>query len=208
MCSCPCSVIHQRTIVVPAPENLSVARTFKIAVLTVPQVMLASKVQRRRGHTVQSNVELSRSIFLRENFIKNVDAILVVGTFDLEPCPCSPKVLCLRFSALQSSISNKDATTLLSIIGSSSGKHGFELSRTCGSSGQTCAQSDRDLLVALHDCRTSLPRKAGASKISRFNQFCYMLTYRRVAAPPRMTALCPSSIRSRAVGARSRCSPA
>ena len=97
---------------------------------------------------------------------------------------CAPKVLCLRFPVLQSSISNEDATTLLSIIGSSSRKHGFEMSRTCGSSSMTCAQSDRDLLVALHNYRTLLSCKAGAAKITHFNQCCYMVTYRRVAASP------------------------
>ena len=137
-----------------------------------------------RGHTVTSCAELSQCMLFQENFITHVDVTLILGLFDREAATCSPKVLCLHFHALQSSISNTDATTLLSIIGSSSGKHGFELARTCGSSGMTCAQSDRDLLRALHDCRTSLPRKLGAIKITRHSKFSYKITYRRVLDPP------------------------
>lgn len=60
----------------------------------------------------------------------------------------------------------------------------MELARTCGSSGMICAQSGRDLLLALHECSTSLPHKAGASKITCFNQYCYWIAYRHVAAQP------------------------
>ena len=102
----------------------------------------------------------------------------------LETQPCAPKVLLLRFNALRSSVSHVDVTALLSKIGSISGKHGFEFSRTCGSSGRTSAQSNRDLLRALHACPTSLPRKVGACKVMTHNPFTYLITYRRVKAPP------------------------
>ena len=48
----------------------------------------------------------------------------------------------------------------------------------------TCAQLDRDLLRALHDCRTSLPRKLGATKFTRHSKFSYKITYRCVSDPP------------------------
>ena len=152
MQKCPCAHApvppHTvRMICVPSPEDPAKARTFKVAVLVVPQVIPTAKVQHKRGHTVASNFELSRSIILRDNFIKNVNAILVLGTFDLEARPCPPKILSLQFPALQSSVSTSEATYLLSILGSSSGKQGFELSRTYGSSGMVCAQSDRDMTL-------------------------------------------------------------
>ena len=77
------------------------------------------------------------------------------------------------------SLIDKETEELLATIGNVSGKHGFELTRTGGSSGKTNDQSDMNLLSALHDVQTALPRRLGACKITR-NNLHYTLTYRRV----------------------------
>ena len=145
---------------------------------------LTSDIQERRGHTIVSSAEITRNIMFKQDYINNVDVILLLHGYCLEPRPCAHKVLLLCFPALKASISRADATAILSQIESSSRKHGFEFVRTCGSSGMTCAQADRDLLCALRHCQTSLPRKVGACKITRHNQFAYLITYRCVKAPP------------------------
>ena len=189
VCHSPVPAHEIKDICVPSPEDPFVSRKFRVAIIMIPQTRLTSSVQHLRGHTAVDSAKLSRSILFKANYIKNTDAILILGMYCLETQPCAPKVLLLRFPALRSSVSHVEATALLSQIGSTSGKHGFEFVRTCGSSGMTGAQSDRDLLRALHDCPTSLPRKVGACKVMTHNPFSYLITYRRVKAPPEDTVV-------------------
>ena len=80
-----------------------------------------------------SAAEITRNILFKQDYIKNVDIIILLGVYCLEPRQCAHKLLLLRFPALKASVSRADATVILSQIGSSSGKHGFEFARTCGS---------------------------------------------------------------------------
>ena len=109
----------------------------------------------------------------------HVDITIILGELSLEGRHYPPKLLLLLFHKMQSSLTNKEAEELLTTIGNVSGKHGFELTRTGGYSGKTSEQSDRNLLSALHDVNTALPRRLGACKITK-DELHYTLTYRRV----------------------------
>ena len=171
-------------VVVQAPEDPDLSRAFKVAIINLRQVKRASDVTCLRGHTVSSVSGLAGRQLFRDVSVPNVDATLMLGNFELEDQPCSPKVLCLRFHALQSALSCENATHLFRDLSTMSGKHGFEFARVCGSSGMTCAQADRDFLRALHEVETSLPWKVGATKITCYHPFKYKVTYRTLSPPP------------------------
>ena len=105
--------------------------------------------------------------------------LVLLGGWELEPMPRPPeKLLLLRFPGIGSSMTDEEVTDVLALIRSISGRRGYEFTRSCGSSGLVTDQTDRDLLVALRDCPSALPRKAGASKITRGSRG-YFVTYRR-----------------------------
>ena len=93
----------------------------------------------------------NRSFFDSTSTKFPVDITIILGELSLEGSHYPPKLLLLRFQKTQSSLTNKEAEELLSTIGNVSGKHGFELKRTGGSSGKISEQYDRNLLFALHD---------------------------------------------------------
>ena len=104
----------KRDVVVFAPEDPTVSRKFRVGILMIPLTKLTSDVQEQRGHAVVSSAEITRSIMFKQDYIKNVDVILILGVYCLEPRSCAHKVLLLCFPVLKVSISRADATTMLS----------------------------------------------------------------------------------------------
>ena len=147
--------------------------------ISVPQTRTTSEVLHRKGRPAKDVRELAHCHLYTDITSQKTDIAIIVGLFDKESEKFPPKLLLLRFHKMQSSLSNEESTELLSIIGNVSGKGGFEMTRICGLSGSRSEQADRNILSALHDCQSSLPRRVGACKLTR-QQFDYVATYRRM----------------------------
>jgi hypothetical protein len=175
---------------VPSPEDPLRTRKFVLQIITVPVVSdpLSTAGKGETDHDLET---LAGYYFLDNIAMKGkIDATIVIASNeatnlkDIIIKNVVPKLLLLRFhSMMNSTVSDDEVQQLYELIGSVSGKRGFEMTRTGGSSGQTSDQTDVEFLHALHEVHTSLPRRLGACKITR-DKLLYNVTYRKVTPKP------------------------
>ena len=92
---------------------------------SVPQTRTTSKALCRKGRPANNVKELAQCHLHTDVVSKMSDITIILGLFDKESEKFPPKLLLLRFHKMQSSLSNKESTELLSIIGNVSEKGGF-----------------------------------------------------------------------------------
>ena len=176
----PKEFVESMDLVVHAPEDPRRSRKFVVAVGSVGQEKTAMQVSSRNAKPANDVYELAHSyLFSSSAATLSPDVLILLGRWEKEPLPHPPeKLLLLRLCGMLSNMTNEQATEFLSMLRVLCGRHGFEFNRSCGSSGLPSDQSDCDLLTALKECSSALPRKAGAAKITR-GETAYYITYRR-----------------------------
>ena len=162
---------------VSSPEDSKLTRSWKIQVITVPQVISTVDVIKRKGCTTFSCEVLSHTLFFGYNQINaKVDVTIILGSLNVNGMS-TPKLILMRFHRMISSITSPcQAKSLYHTLRCVSGKNGFELNRVGGSSGLRSEQSDQDFLFVINELPSTLPRKCGACLIIPF-QFGYKVLY-------------------------------
>ena len=115
-------------------------------------------------------------------FSADCNVTIILGEFTLEDEAKAPKLLLLRPSGmLCNEVFTKPqrdnfAQNIFNHIRSLAGRRGFEIRRTCGSSGKVSHETDKDLLQFLSYHEAILPRFAHGCLIIRAEDrylFCY-----------------------------------
>jgi hypothetical protein len=128
------------------------------------------------------NTVPSLSFFLFRVFSSDCNVTIFLGEFTLEDDAKAPKLLLLRPSGmLCNDVYTKTqrdafAADIYNHVRSLAGKRGFEIRRTCGSSGKVSHETDKDLLRFLCHHEAVLPRFAHGCVIIRAEDrylFCY-----------------------------------
>ena len=106
---------------------------------------------------------MSSTFFGNDDLREDVDATVILGNLCKEEGNLPPKLLCLRFSSmivnsLPLDVKNKMAEDIYYTLRGIVGKRGYEMRRTCGSSGFVTHESDRNLLRICCEHEGSLPR--------------------------------------------------
>ena len=123
------------------------------------------------------------SFFSSEDTLPDVDVTIILGIFSID-MNIHPKMLLLHFSGMFANVKysvkrrNEIANELYHQLCPIAGRQGYEVVRRGGSSGETCLQSDQDLLDCIHDVPGLCPRKLRGVVILR--GLSYYLIYRNV----------------------------
>ena len=113
----------------------------------------------------------SQKIF--SNFSADCNVTIILGNFTMEDQAKAPKLLLLRPSGMLCNElftkSQRDtfAHDIYMYLRSLAGKRGFEVRRTCGSSGKVSPETDKDLLRFLSYHEGIIPRFAHGCLIIR-----------------------------------------
>ena len=172
-------------LVITAPEDINVKRQITVEVIEVDQKIATSEVLLMKGENVLDESFIRQmSLFSSEDIRPDVDVTIILGRFSID-MNIHPKMLLLRFSGMLANAyysvkrRNKIANELYRQLRPIAGRQGYEVVRRGGSSGNTCLQSDQDLLDCIHDVPGLCPRKLRGVVILR-GKLTYYLIYRNV----------------------------
>jgi len=174
---------------VPSPEDPSLKQNWRIELIVLPQKMELETACAMKGKTDFSSKELAQCYaFGRDDARPKVDITIILGSLNFEggfeDGKQPPKLIILRFhNMIHHSISSEAAFSLYSQVQCKAGKQGFEVKRTSGTGGRVSEQSDIDLMFAMRESESSLPRKLGACKIVR-NKYFYHIFYKKIQPKP------------------------
>ena len=190
----PRPVVADRQIlklIVPSPEDPFKTRNVIVEIIYLDQ-FLSSEDEKSlpKGYNDMDPKQLNQlQFFGNDNIRSDVDYTVLRGRFSKEDKLLPDKMLIVRPSSMVTNVDldwkEKDsmANSIYSALRGCCGKRGFEMRRTCGSSGNISHGSDRDLLTVLHEHEGSLPRKVHGSIIIRGSDR-YHILYRKVNPQP------------------------
>ena len=170
---------------VSSPHDAETTRNIVVEIITVHQVLPCDDVMKLKGLNDFSPEYLMKQSYFGNNDVrKDVDATMILGSFDLENKSLPPKLLLFRFHGMiinhMKSLADRNVMVdeIYSSLRPICGKRGFEIRRFCGSSGLTTPDSDRNLLTVLLSHEGTLPRKIFSTIIIR-DTSCYHIIYRK-----------------------------
>ena len=174
---------------VPSLEDPSIQRNWRIELIVLPQKMELETACAMKGKTDFPSEELAECYaFGRDDARSKVDITIILGSLNFEDAfdngKQSPKLIMLRFhNMIHNNILCEAAFALYSQVRCIADKQGFEVKRTSGTGGCVSEQTDIDLMFAMRESESSLPRKLGACKIVR-NIYFYHIFYTKIQPKP------------------------
>lgn len=170
-------------LLVPSPEIPTTL--IKTTVLVINAVQAASVTSEATigGNKFGAKTILGVNLFGNEDIPSDVDATIILGHFLLNEGKMAPKLLLLRFTGMLSNAiftleeKNQMSNNILQALLVKAGKFGYEIRRTCGSSGLVNPQSDMDLAALIHSHIGLLPRPLKECVVFR-HPLKYYIVYR------------------------------
>ncbi len=165
---------------VSSPEFPTLCCLWRLEVITVPQVASCKSYDRHGSTAFAHESLLECHLFLHIQTHPKGDVTIILGSMDLEGSEF-PKLLLMRFHKIATtSVTNDTAVQIYNYVRAVSGKGGFELTQTSGSSGMVCPSSNSNFLLVLMEHLSSLPSAVRACKIL-IGKMLYVVRYQCVA---------------------------